>query len=74
MIELSCVYCGHQAKSPTEHAEPERDLGHRVAVLEELDPLNDAAYRRMMHGARIAFGGVRSGPITTQIHRGRRAL
>jgi len=72
--ELSCVFCGRAAKSTTEHAEPARDFGHQPGVLEELDPCNEVAYRRLMNGARIAFAGIRSGQTTTRIYRGRRAL
>ena len=70
MAELSCIYCGRAAKSPSEHAEPERDLSHRPGVLEELGGTDDVAHRRLMHGARIAFASLRAGRAIT---RGRRS-
>jgi hypothetical protein len=68
--ELSCLLCGRAAKSPSEHAEAERDLGHRPAAIKEPNAHKDFAYRRVTHGARIAFAGIAS----RRLHRGRRTL
>jgi hypothetical protein len=61
--ELSCIFCGRPAKSASERAEPERDAGHRPEVIAEPDAQDHFAHRRVMHGACIAFAGIRGGRV-----------